>query len=250
MTEPQKNINTIYYEQYYAFPKRSEWMEKIWSEAFGESYPPGLQHYGYLTQHDLKVLAERLALPEGSSLLDIGCGIGGPGLHLAQELKLQLTGIDIVEDAVSQANQFQKKFNLSYPAHFMPGEFMNIPLEDESVDGVISIDSLWVTLDKIEALRAVKRVMKPGAKFVFTHWDLLSTDPVALLETSGLKFVYREDTPDWKEYQRRVYAGIKKYEANLVEEMGESANMLLYEAQASPPYLDLSVRRIYHFEKP
>ena len=40
-------------------------------------------------------------------------------------------------------------------------------------------------------------------------------------------------------------AGILAHEAELVEEMGAGANMLLYEAKSSPAYLDISVRRIY-----
>ena len=116
------------------------------------------------------------------------------------------------------------------------------------MDAIMSIDSLWTVPNKIVALSMAKRVMKPGTTFVFTHWDLLAQDPIALLEESGLKFVQRMETPNWKAYQQKVYAGIKRYQDELVAEMGAGANMLLYEAQASPEYLDLSVRRIYQFE--
>jgi methylase of polypeptide subunit release factors len=34
------------------------------------------------------------------SMLDIGCGKGGPGLRLAEQLQLRLTGIDIIPEAV------------------------------------------------------------------------------------------------------------------------------------------------------
>jgi ubiquinone/menaquinone biosynthesis C-methylase UbiE len=240
--------NQIYYQHYYRFQGRSRWMEKIWSEAFGDDYPAGLEHYGYLTQHDLRAIAARLQLSPGSVLLDIGCGKGGPGLRLAEQLRMQLTGIDIIPEAVQQAEKFKESFNLDYPAQFLVGEFDKIPLPDQSVDSVISIDSLWAAPNKILALREVKRVMKPGAKFIFTHWDLLASDPVDLLVHSGLSFVGREDTPDWKVFQQKVYEGILRYQEELVLEMGAGADMLLYEAYASPPYLDLSVRRIYEWE--
>lgn len=248
MSERQLDQNQLYYQDYYRFQGRGSWMEKIWSEAFGDNYPVGLDHYGYLTRHDLQSIASRLQLAPGSSLLDVGCGKGGPGLRLAEQLKLQLTGIDIIPEAVAQAEEFKASFDLEYPATFMVGEFDAIPLPDQSVDSVISIDSLWAVPNKILALREVKRVMKPGAKFVFTHWDLLSTDPVALLSLSGLTFVGREETPEWIGYQRKVYEGIQAHREELVAEMGEGANMLLHEATASPPYLDLSVRRIYEWE--
>ncbi len=248
MTKKYRDINHEYYDAYYQFPERGKWMEKVWSEAFGEQYPGGLGHYGYLTKHDLEVFASRLQLPEGSSVLDIGCGKGGPGLTLAQDLKLKLTGIDLIPAAIEQANTFKEKFDLAYPAHFEVGEFYDIPLPDQSMDAVISFDSIWVVQDKLEALRKVKRVMKPGAKFIFTHWDLTNVEPVPIFEQSGLTFIHREDTPNWKEYQQKVYAGIEQHQEEIYEEMGEASQMLFYEATASPPYLDLSVRRIYHFE--
>ncbi|MBL0017912.1 MAG: class I SAM-dependent methyltransferase [Bacteroidetes bacterium] len=245
MAEQHEDQNQVYYRDYYRFPTRSRWMEKVWSEAFGAEYPAGLDYYGYVTRHDLRVFAERLQLTEGSEILDIGCGKGGPGLWLAKELNLKLTGIDIISEAVDHANQFKESFDLQYPANFMVGEFYKIPLPDQSMDAVISFDSLWAAPNKVQALFEVKRVMKPGAKFLFTYWDLLSIEAIPYFEMTGLKFIHREDTPDWKAYQNRVYEGILQHESELVAEMGAAANMLLYEAKASPPYLDLSVRRIY-----
>lgn len=248
MSNKYTDINQQYYHDFFQFQGRGQWMEKIWSEAFGEDYPKGLEHYGFLTNHDLEVISTRLQASPGDSILDIGCGKGGPGLKLAQELDLRLTGVDIIPEAVEQARAFSKQFDLAYPAQFEVGEFYKIPLEDQSVDGVISIDSLWAAHNKVQALMEIKRVMKPGAKFIFTHWDLLAVEPVPLLEHSGLTFISREETPQWKEYQQKVYAGITKHKEDIVSEMGEASNMLLYEAEASPPYLDLSVRRIYQFE--
>jgi SAM-dependent methyltransferase len=249
MSEQQEDLLQVYYRDYYRFPGRSRWMEEIWSAAFGDNYPTGLDHYGYLTRHDLEIFASRLQLPAGSTLLDIGCGKGGPGLWLAQRNKLQLIGLDIVPEAVQQATAFQRSFQLDYPAQFGIGEFYAIPLADQSVDAVVCIDSLWAAPDKIEALREIHRVMKPGARAVFTYWDLSALEAVPYFEMSGLTFVERLETPDWKAYQQKVYEGILAHEAELAEEMGEGSNMLLYEARASPPYLDMSIRRIYEMER-
>lgn len=128
------------------------------------------------------------------------------------------------------------------------GEFYEIPLDDRSMDCVISIDSLWTVNNKLKALMEVKRVMKPGARFIFTYWDLLALDPIQVFERTGLTFIHRKDSPNWKTYQQKVYDGIAKYKNELISEMGEAANMLLHEASAAPPNLDLSVRRIYHME--
>lgn len=250
MSEQGEDLNHVFYRYYYQFPRRSRWMEQIWADAFGDNYPAGLEHYGYLTQHDLSVFAERLQLAPGSTLLDVGCGKGGPGLWLAQQLQLRLIGVDIIPEAIAQADDFQDQFRLAYPAQFEVGEFYEIPLDDASVDAVISIDSLWAAPDKVIALREMRRVLKPGGKCLFTYWDLHTIEAIPFFEMSGLKFISRQDTPDWKNYQQRVYEGILAHEQELIAEMGGAANMLLYEAKASPPYLDLSVRRIYEMELP
>ena len=245
MAETFADQNQVYYNDYFQFQGRSRWMEKIWSEAFGDAYPVGLDHYGYLTTHDLTSIGARLQLPEGATLLDIGCGRGGPGLKLAEEYQLRLLGVDVIPEAVRQANDFKHSFDLAYPASFEVGEFYKIPLENDSVDAVICIDALWAAPNKIQAMMEIKRVMKPGAKFIFTYWDLLAIESPPIMELSGLTYVSREETLDWKTFQQRVYAGILAHEAELVEEMGAGANMLLYEAKSSPAYLDISVRRIY-----
>lgn len=245
MPQFQEDQNTVYYRMYYSHPTRSRWMEQVWAEAFGDQYPEGLEQYGYLTRHDLDRLAAWLNVPEGATVLDMGCGKGGPGLRLAERLRLQLIGVDVIEEAVMQAREFQSKFDLAYPAQFEVGNFFEIPLPDRSVDAVICIDSLWAAADKIEAMREVKRVLRPGGRFVFTFWDLLALDSVPLLEQSGMRFIHCEDTPNWKENQLAVYAGLVAHEQEIIEEMGAAATMLLYEAKVSPPYLDYSARRLY-----
>ena len=248
MSEQYQDQNQLYYRDYYQFAGRSQWMEKIWAEAFGAAYPAGLDHYGYLTLHDLDVMAAALPLPAGATLLDIGCGKGGPGLRLAERLQARLIGMDIIPEAVAAAHDFQSQFDLAFPATFAVGEFYAIPLPDQSVDAVMCIDSLWAAPNKIQALMEIKRVMRPGARFVFTYWDLLAVEVAQVFELSGMQFIARSDTPDWQAYQAKVYEGILAHEAELIAEMGTAANMLLYEAKASPPYLDLSVRRIYVME--
>ena len=241
------DLNQVYYQKYFQFPGRSVWMEKIWSEAFVENYPEGMEHYGYLTKQDLEAIASLLQLPRGSKVLDIGCGKGGPGLRLAEQLGWELTGIDIIPEAVEQARGFQQQFHLDHPARFEVGEFYHIPFEDQTFDAVISIDALWAATNKITAFEEAKRVMKPGARFVFTHWDLIAEEPIPLLEQSGLTFISRQETAHWKDYQMRVYEGIVEYQKELIAEMGESASMLIHEVMTTPQILDASVRRIYAF---
>ncbi len=224
-------------------------MEKIWSEALGSEYPSGLEHYGYLTKTDLNKIADLLQLEGSDIFLDIGCGKGGPGFKLAEGSGAKYLGIDIVPEAIDQAREFASRFDLEREALFSVGEFYNIPLEDALVDHVISIDALWAATDKVFALKEVGRVLKPGGRFVFTHWDLKTQDPLPYFEASGLSLISRSETPKWLSFQTKVYEGILKYQDDLLAEMGDGANMLIYEAGASMPHLALSTRMLYCMEK-
>lgn len=240
--------NLKYYELFYHFQGRSEMMENIWAEAFGEEYPENLDHYGYLTKTDIEYISATLQLSPGEKLLDVGCGKGGPGMKIAEKMELDLTGVDIVKDAVLQARELQASFDLAYSPNFMVGELYNIPVEDDCFDAVICVDSLWTVDDKVKALSEVKRVLKTDGRFIFTHWDTIGFDPETIFEHSGLTFVSRQDTPNWKKYQDAVYRGIIRNQRALISEMGDSASALIYEATSSHIHLNKSIRRIYEFQ--
>ena len=242
------DINQKHYTDYFSYPGRSKIREKIWKAAFGEQYPEGLNHYGYLTNDELSLISDHLIFRQGSKLLDIGCGAGGPGLFIAEQKMLRLTGVDPIQQAVDQALEFSKAFKLAYKPKFMRGHFCDIPLESDSVDMAISIDSLWPVYDKMAALKEAKRVIRQGGRFIFTNWDIVSIDPGQALEHAGFKLIDRWTDPGWKSYQEAVYDGIIKNIPALQQEMGAAANLMIYEAGTSREYLDNSIRRLYILE--
>ena len=85
MAKQERNLNHVYYEQYFGYHGPRTWMERIWRDALGAEYPDELEQYGYVTRHDLAELKARLVLQKGAHLLDVGCGRGGPGLWMAAE---------------------------------------------------------------------------------------------------------------------------------------------------------------------
>ncbi|MEM7037455.1 MAG: class I SAM-dependent methyltransferase, partial [Bacteroidota bacterium] len=103
MSNTFEGLHQEYFRRFYQFSGQSKWMEKIWSEALGESYPKETIPYSYVTREDLDCFADWLNLVAGTLLADIGCGRGGPGLKLAERLQVQLVGVDIAPEAVEQA---------------------------------------------------------------------------------------------------------------------------------------------------
>ena len=60
------------------------------------------------TETEVKFLLEELALPSGSSILDMGCGTGRHAIRLAQE-GYHVIGVDISQAMLDQARAAAQK---------------------------------------------------------------------------------------------------------------------------------------------
>jgi cyclopropane fatty-acyl-phospholipid synthase-like methyltransferase len=58
-----------------------------------------------MTADELRLLINWLGLDEGSRVLDVACGSGGPSLFIAQSTGARVTGVDVNEAAIATAAQ-------------------------------------------------------------------------------------------------------------------------------------------------
>ncbi len=101
-------------------------------------------------------------------ILDIGCGHGELLGHLSGSMnsKSVLVGIDEIENSVEGAKK-------NYPhLEFLREKFTDsLSFEDDCFDIVVSVDALECIPNKSALLDEVHRVLKPGGKALFAHWD-------------------------------------------------------------------------------
>jgi len=95
--------------------------------------------------------------------LDAGCGGGYLGLAIAGKTDMEVYLLDSSEEMVSFAENNIKEKKLSGRAKTIQAGVTSIPLEDSSVDLVISRGSVFFWNDIAKALQELFRVMKPGA---------------------------------------------------------------------------------------
>lgn len=109
----------------------------------------------------LNAFADKLGA--NSRVCDLGCGPGQVACYL--KLKgLNSFGIDISPGMVEEAQRRNPDLD------FLVGDIFCLPLKDEEVDGVVAFYSL-IHIEKKEmpkALVEIKRVLKPGALFLFS----------------------------------------------------------------------------------
>lgn len=110
-------------------------------------------------------LARLAAIADGSKVLDIGCGIGGPARTLAAEFGCQVTGIDLTQGYCQAARMLTAKLGMGGQVSFQCANALDLPFAAASFDMVWS-QNAWMNIDdKARFMREVVRVLRPGGVF-------------------------------------------------------------------------------------
>jgi SAM-dependent methyltransferase len=113
-------------------------------------------------------LAERVS-PEGTRLLDVGSGRGGPARQFAAR-GFDVVGVDLVRYNVERARERGPGAG-GTPA-FLVADATALPVADGAVGACAAVDSLVYLPERRAALAEVARVLEPGGWFAVA--DLLA----------------------------------------------------------------------------
>ena len=129
--------------------------ERLTSEFGGQTEMEHLHRY---------MLARHLC--RGRDVLDIASG-EGYGAALLGQVAASVIGVEVAEDAVAHAAANYARANLC----FRRGDACQIPLDDASVDVVVSFETIE-HIDRQETFLAeVRRVLRPGGKMIVSTPD-------------------------------------------------------------------------------
>ncbi|MDE2430275.1 MAG: class I SAM-dependent methyltransferase, partial [Burkholderiales bacterium] len=135
-------------------------------EFTGERYVPEV--HGNIELEHIHRYAQASQLVSGKQVLDIASG-EGYGSALLADFAQHVVGVDISADAVLHASQRYKKNNLEY----RHGSCAAIPLDDASVDIVVSFETIEHHDQHDEMMREILRVLKPGGFLLISSPDKL-----------------------------------------------------------------------------
>ncbi|NJL86862.1 MAG: methyltransferase domain-containing protein, partial [Leptolyngbyaceae cyanobacterium SM1_1_3] len=107
-------------------------------------------------------------LPQRTTVLDVGCGIGGSSRILAKDYGFAVTGITISPQQVERARQLTPT---GLSAQFLVDDAMALSFPDESFDVVWSIEAGPHMPDKAVFAKELLRVLKPGGVLVVADWN-------------------------------------------------------------------------------
>ncbi len=135
----------------------------------------------FMTVRQVRVLelVESLGLPEGSMVLDAGCG---PGYLLAalSRFGFKLHGMDGAVGMLRNARALTAETSPDRPVLFEQGDIEHLPYQDESFDLVCSTGVIEYLATDARVLSEFYRVLRPGGYLVLPVTNVLS--PVVWLD--------------------------------------------------------------------
>lgn len=173
------------------------------------AYAPGefVGQESFMRASEIRALAVQAGIGPGVAVLDLCCGVAGPGRFIAGELGCTYLGVDASAAAVEIARERAGDLPCSFEVAPVP------PLPAGQFDVVLLLETMLAFPDKEPLLGAVASALEPRGRFAFTLeegqplteaeraampdgdtvWLTPLDEMVASLERVGLEVVWQEE---------------------------------------------------------
>lgn len=176
------------------------------------AFAPGefVEQESFMRAGEIRALAERAGIAPGVAVLDLCCGVAGPGRFITRELGCDYLGVDYSASAIDIARARARDLPCRFEVALVP------PPPPGTFDVVLLLETMLAFPDKEELLRGIAGALAGGGRFAFTleegqpltgaeraqmpDADTVWLTPVdelrALLERVGLVVSWQDDHSD------------------------------------------------------
>ena len=156
---------------------------------------------------EVRRLARQARVGSGVSVLDLCCGMAGPGRMITAESGCRYLGIDHSASALATARRLARNLPCRFEQAHLP------PLPEGRFEVVFLLETMLAFPDKDALAGEVARVLEPGGRFAFTVeegrpltqqertrmpgadtvWPIELAELTGVLRTAGLAVTWRQE---------------------------------------------------------
>ena len=138
--------------------------ERALKRARTSAYAPGefVDQESFMRAGEIRGLAAQAGIAPGVRVLDLCCGVAGPGRFLTRELGCSYLGVDSSSSAIAIARERAGDLSCRFEVSSIP------PLPQGPFDVVLLLETMLAFPDKGTLLDGVSRVLTAGGRFAFT----------------------------------------------------------------------------------
>jgi SAM-dependent methyltransferase len=128
------------------------------------AYPAGeyVEQESFMRAGEIRRLAERAGIAAGVSVLDLCCGVAGPGRFITRELGCGYLGVDYSASAIDIARARSRGLPCRFEVARVP------PLPRGTFDVVLLLETMLAFPDKRPLLEGISGALAAGGRFAFT----------------------------------------------------------------------------------
>ena len=181
------------------------------------AYAPGefVEQESFMQASEIRAIAGRAGIEPGVSVLDLCCGVAGPGRLITRELACSYLGVDMSSSAIEIARDRARDLHCRFDVARIP------PIPSGRFDVVLMLETMLAFPDKETLAVETARALGTGGRFAFTIeagsplteaerrqmpdadtvWLTPMGEMVAYLERAGLVVRWQDD---WSRSHRAV----------------------------------------------
>ncbi len=128
------------------------------------AYPPGefVEQESFMRAGEIRALAVRAGIGPGVSVLDLCCGVAGPGRFVTEELGCSYLGVDSSASAIAIARERASDLACRFEVGRVP------PVPRGPFDVVLLLETMLAFADKQTLLHEIASTLPVGGRFAFT----------------------------------------------------------------------------------
>jgi SAM-dependent methyltransferase len=183
---------------------------------------------------DLKYIAAAMDVRPGDTIVDLGCGGGGPGLWIAERSGASLVGVDASAIAIRSAEALAESRSMASRARFQRADLSATGLPDECAGGIMCLDVLMF-VEPRSAVREIGRLIRRGGivvaraveSLVEPFMPTLVRDYRPIFEEARFTIVHREEVADFSDRSLTYFQAIADRADAMRAEIGAAADILI-----------------------